>query len=168
MPHEMSVKVERRPTIPQNEAPSIAAEKLFRNGIALRGDVPDSVARQIFFANIDVDKRNADRNRPHSFTVGITENLENLAIVNRMALGDVIPADLELLTEDAAGNFVSWRHFADLQFRSSSISYSVVGGRETPVHKITYDCVLADSWYYDRVTNPPRELYGERVRTFER
>lgn len=111
---------------------------------------PRSVQRSVRYASVELSKRNIDRKRDYVLTVGITENLSNIADIGRLSDAVLIPDELVLVTRDKKGNVISRRVFRQLQFQFSGNGYAVFAENEVPVVKLIYDCVL-DSVEYKQV-----------------
>lgn len=122
--------------------------RLGRNEFKVRGDLMPNVARNIFYASLDLDGRfKDDRQREYLLTIGMIETALNIEDVNHYASGNNVPETLVLETYNGE-RLVSARTFAKLKFRSSSISYSQTGREERPIHKCVYEGTLVESKYF--------------------
>lgn len=125
--------------------------RLSRNAFEVSGDLPDQVARNVFYATWDLDGRFMnDRQREYTLTLGYIETARNIRDVNHFAQGDTMPESVTIETFGGTSNefVVSRRTFANLKFRNSSIGYSLPAKDERPVHKCVYEATLVSSEFF--------------------
>lgn len=123
---------------------------LERSAYTVRSSDPawtKAIQKAVRYFSLELAKRNLERQRQFSFTVGVTENLANIADLARFAEALDIPEELIIETWDASGRLASRRVLRDLQFQFSGNGFAAFASHEVPVVKLMYDCTLAESEY---------------------
>lgn len=136
--------------IVQSKGGAMVKTDLDRSAFTIRSSDPNwtkAIQNHARYFSLELSKRNIERQRQFSLTVGITETLLNIADLARFAEATAVPEELIIETWDAAGRLASRRILRDLQFQFSGNGFAAFAAREVPVVKLMYDCTLAESEY---------------------
>lgn len=122
------------------------ATMLRRVDFSLTGDLPDAILKRAFFCSYEIDRRyETDRIRPHLLIVSFQETSTNLEDLHSMAIGNLVPDSLTLVTATKGGRVVSRRTFTQLRVKNNGGSYAAVAGQEVPLQKFIFECYLAEA-----------------------
>lgn len=120
---------------------------LSRAGFRVVEGFSKEIMKNVQYASFELARRNLGNLREYQLTLGVAEKRTNMLQVNLLAVADVLPKCVVLETVDHDGKVVSRRTFKDFGFQFSNIGYAVAGVNEKPIHKLVWECHLAETFF---------------------